>query len=85
MPMLILSAAGLSILDFTLIKRKWCMYTQVELECPCSVHCTLGLLSQRRRDCCDRGPTLYLHFRYTAGAFQIDLGKHSTGNVCLQT
>ena len=30
----------LTILDFTLIKRKWCMYTQIELECAYSVHCT---------------------------------------------
>ena len=40
MPMLTLSDEELSILDFTLIKRKWCMYTQIELECAYSVHCT---------------------------------------------
>ncbi len=29
-------------------------------------------------------PTLHVHFRYTAGALQFDLGKHSTGNVFLE-
>ncbi len=28
---------------------------------------------------------MHTHFRYTAGALQFNLGKLSTGNVCLQT
>ncbi len=67
------------------------MYTQIELECTCSVHlrhiptCSGGCNYTLAKTAKLMQPTFSLHCMYTFGTLQFDMGKHSTGNVCLQT